>query len=148
MPRGGARPGAGAKPKNRHLRSFDGGAAHRQAPTVPILPTATAQITEFDAPNSLTTDERLIWLELAPFAFKKRTLTPATSLAFCLLCRNILLERQFATSVNDKGNANHRGMIQRVDAELTAFDLRPMGKPIYEAEPEDKKQPEQKRAYW
>lgn len=148
MPRGGARVGAGRKPKAGHLRSFDGGAGKRKAPGV-VEPAATAEITEFDAPNDLTLEERRVWMELAPHAFKKRTLTPATSLAFCLLCRNVLLERQYAQSVNDRGGANHRGMIQRVDNELAAFDLRPIGKPIYEAEASTaKKEPEQKRAYW
>jgi len=95
-----------------------------------------ASIDEFDAPNDLTTAERNVWLELAPFAFGNRTLTRATSLAFRLLCRNVVLERALATSVEDRGGANHRGLIQRVDAELSAFNLRPFGKAIYQTEPE------------
>jgi hypothetical protein len=31
------------------------------------------------------------------------------------------------------GGANHRGMIQRVDAELARFCLSPFGKPMYAA---------------
>jgi len=129
------------------LRSFDGGAGKRKVSAV-VEAAATAEITEFDAPNDLTIDERHVWMALAPHAFKKRTLTPATSFAFVLLCRNIVLERRYALSVADAGGASHRGLIQRVDAELQAFDLRPIGKPIYEAEETEKKQPEQKRAYW
>ncbi len=92
------------------------------------MDTAPEAITEFDAPNDLTTDERNVWVELAPHAFKARTLTPATAFAFKLLCRNVVLERQYAQSVTDKGTANHRGLIQRVDAELLRFNLAPNGK--------------------
>lgn len=137
MARGGKRVGAGRKPKPAHLRMVDGGAGHRPVLTgVPTTnpSTATAQIEEFDAPDDLAADARAVWLKLAPLAFKRKTLTRATAYGFELLCRNIVLERRFADSVTEAGGSAHRGMIQRVDAELARFDLAPFGKPIYDAE--------------
>ncbi len=130
MPRGGPRPGAGRKPKSSVERALDGGAGHRgKVLPHPSSAPQTFKVDEFDAPDDLTRDERLIWLELAPFAFANGTLTRATSLAFRVLCQNIVILRQYAGSVQDKGGANHRGMIQRVDAELLRFSLSPCGKP-------------------
>lgn len=84
---------------------------------------------EFAAPDDLTADERKIWLKLAPHAFKARTLTQATAFSFELLCRNVLLERAMAKDAELMGGANHRGIIQRIDAELLRFDLSPNGQP-------------------
>lgn len=137
---GGRRPGAGAKPKSKYLRGLDGGAAKRQPAT--HLPAAAppVPVDEFDAPDCLTVDQRLVWLELAPHAFAARTLTKGTMAAFIMLCRNVVTERAMAGGAL-AGTSDHRGMIQRVDAELSAFNLRPCGKALYEAEPEAKKNP-------
>lgn len=145
---GGRRPNAGRKPKSADLRGLDGGAGHRKVLTIPRAVPATYPtenlrdlaaplpvLDEADAPDELGFEERKVWLELAPFAMQNGTLTPATSLAFRVLCRNVVLERQYAASVTDRGSANHRGMIQRVDAELLRFNLAPCGKPVAGAEP-------------
>lgn len=134
---GGRRPGSGAKPKAERLRALDGNAGHRKVlpgpgPAQAAVPPPVVE--EFDAPNDLTVDEWLVWLELAPFAFRNRTLTAATSLGFRLLCQNIVLMRRYAMSVQDAGGANHRGLIQRVDAELLRFNLAPCGKPLVAAD--------------
>ena len=76
----------------------------------------------------------IVWQELAPEAFKARTLTKATALNFRMLCRSIVLEQQLAVSV-DKGAADHRGLMQRIDIELLRFCLSPIGKALYEAAP-------------
>lgn len=134
---GGARPGAGRKPRSRLERAVAPGHHGRvlRHPSgmdqVPVV----AEIEEFDAPDDLTLEERHVWVELAPHAFQNRTLTKATSLSFRLLCRNVVLERALADNVELRGGANHRGLIQRVDAELLRFSLSPCGKAIYEAEP-------------
>jgi hypothetical protein len=99
-----------------------------------------AAIEPVEPPDDLASDARAVWDQLAPHALQARTLTPATAVAFRLLCQNIVLERLYASSV-DKGGANHRGLIQRVDAELAAFSLRPFGKPIYEADAEQPANP-------
>lgn len=138
---GGRRPGSGRKPKSEAARALDGNAGHRgrvlqhpKAAEVPA-PAPLPVVDETDAPNDLNTEERLVWLELAPHALANGTLTKATSLAFRLLCKNVVLERLYAASVNDRGGANHRGMIQRIDAELLRFNLAPCGKRLEGAEP-------------
>ncbi len=72
----------------------------------------------------------MIWAELAPHAFTARTLTRSTQAAFEMLCRNIVLERAFATSALGAGGADHRGMIQRVNTGLKDFGLAPLGKAV------------------
>jgi hypothetical protein len=128
---GGGRPGAGRKPKSKHLRGLDGGADRRRP--APQSAAATIAVDEFDAPNSLTTEQRLVWLELAPHAFAARTLTNGTMAAFVMLCRNVVIERQLAAGAL-AGTSDHRGMIQRVDAEMARFCLAPFGKAIFEAD--------------
>lgn len=141
---GGGGRGQGRKPKSAEEKRLGGHAGHRGArgkvldhPSSanvepPVSPPAI-EVEEFDAPDDLTIDERHVWLELAPHAFAALTLTKGTSLGFRLLCRNIVLERRFALSVMDAGGASHRGLIQRVDAELLRFGLAPCGKPIVAA---------------
>lgn len=139
---GGRRPGAGAKPKSERERALSGVPSHVNGRVLPGPGSKTddlGDVDEFDAPNDLTTDERLVWLELAPHAFRNRTLTKATSLSFRMLCRNVVLERTMAASKADQGTADHRGMIQRVDAELLRFNLSPCGKAMYEPKDGDKK---------
>jgi hypothetical protein len=130
---GGARPGSGPKPKSARQHAVAGDAGRRGLGRVLQHPgfgvdSAPPEVEEFDAPNELTADERKVWMLLAPFAFQNRTLVPATSLSFQLLCRNVVLERILATS--EPGSASHRGLIQRVDAELQRFALSPLGKPM------------------
>lgn len=139
MPRGGRRPGAGRKPKTVVEKQIEGTSRadrgrvleHPASGQVPVV----APIDEFDVPDTLTLKERQVWLDLAPHAFANRTLTKATRLSFELLCRNVVLERKLSADVELVGGPNHRGLIQRVDSELSAFNLRPFGKPIYEEAP-------------
>jgi hypothetical protein len=142
---GGRRPGAGAKPKSERERALSGARSHKPG-RVLAHPGAQTEdpstdpgaVDEFDAPDDLTTDERNVWLELAPFAFRNRTLTKATSLSFRMLCRNVVIEREMGAKVMDRGTANHRGMIQRVDAELLRFNLSPCGKAMIDPKPVEK----------
>lgn len=133
MPRGGARKGAGRKKKIR--ADMELAQVVRHPSSVPLIP---IEVEEFDAPDDLTLDERRVWMELAPHAFANGTLTKASSLAFRILCRNVVLERRFGNSVTEQGNASHRGLIQRVDSELLAFGLAPCGKPMAGAQPVQK----------
>lgn len=73
-----------------------------------------------------------IWHELAPHAFAARTLTPATTAAFVMLCRGVATERTLA--VSSAGGPNHRGMMHRVATWMKDFSVAPLGKPLYEAE--------------
>lgn len=132
---GGGRPGAGRKPKSSYLRSIDGGAGKRKPASELPAAVPPVEVDEFDAPDSLSPAQRLVWLELAPHAFAARTLTKGTMAAFVMLCRNVVIERSLAAGAL-AGTSDHRGMIQRVDAEMLAFSLRPCGKAVYQAEPE------------
>lgn len=120
---GGLRPGAGRKSKGTAAKWLSGSGARKVA--VPA-------VDHVDVPDDLTVAERLVWLRLAPHAMKAGTLTAATEFQFGLLCRNVVLERELAKDADQRGNASHRGIIQRVDAELARFCLAPMGKPIVE----------------
>lgn len=121
---GGRRVGSGQKGKRGTVLQ------HPSAPAPPEPPSDT-----FDPPKTLRGNARAVWLELAPLAFELRTLSRATELSFVVLCRNVALERKMACGKYGRGNANHRGMIQRVDAELAHFCLAPFGKPLAEAKP-------------
>lgn len=129
MPRGGRRAGAGRKPKTPHLRAIDGGAGKRGL--APMTASATAPVEILEPPATVTGAVLVVWQDLAPAAIVERTLTAATLTAFAMLCRNVVLERKLGSS-HTKGNAAHRGMIQRVQADLSAFNLRPCGKALYQ----------------
>lgn len=139
---GGARLGAGRPRKQATARALDGNAGHRSvvrhpsAPLPPVRPPVPVEA--FDAPDELSVDERNVWLRLAPHAFGNGTLTKDKEYAFCLLCRNIVLERRFAGSVQEAGGPSHRGLIQIIDRELLRFGLAPLGK-AKEEEPEQPK---------
>ena len=130
---GGARPGSGPKPK---LKGINGGASVPAVETRTLLPSTNSDAggaeplaAEWAAPDDLTADERAVWLKLAPHAVARQTLTKATAFQFELLCRNVVLERALSQDAETRGTANHRGLIQRRDAELLRFDLAPNGKP-------------------
>ena len=130
---GGRRPGAGRKPKTAFEKAVTGNPGHRG--NVIAHPSSDqvqvpAPIETFEPPDDLPLDERQIWRDLAPHAFKARTLTKGTALSFRLLCQNVALVRSIAVGA-EKGGANHRGMLQRVDAELLRFNLSPCGKAMY-----------------
>lgn len=126
---GGHRPGSGSKKKTTAERWLHGSTQGTRAAARPA-------VDHLDVPDDLTTDERLVWLRLAPHALQAGTLAPATEYQFGLLCQNIVLERAMRRDVEKAGDASHRGIIQRIDAELARFCLAPMGKPIVEAAPE------------
>ena len=137
MPKGGRRPGAGRKPKTALERAVTGNPGRRgrvlPGPGAGAGPVVAASA-PVPPPEDLTSEERAVWTALASHAQAARTLTPGTALGFRVLCRNVVLEQRLATG-EDRGGPNHRGILQRVDAELARFCLAPFGKPIYEAEP-------------
>jgi hypothetical protein len=72
---------------------------------------------------------------LAPHAVRARTLTVATVYQFQLLCQNVVLERELAAKPDERGRSSHRGVMQRLDAQLLRFCLSPIGKPLVEDRP-------------
>lgn len=134
MSRGGARIGAGRKPKPARARWLDGG-VDRRGPR-PEAPPAPAPIAEVPVPSGLTPSELAAWLVNAPLALEARTLTPATADEFASLCTleaemaDVLLERR-QEGWSEHGLAlarEFRGLVQRVEAKRRAFRLAPMGK--------------------
>jgi hypothetical protein len=103
--------------------------AHPSVPTT----NSTAPIEEFDAPDALTLEERRVWLQQAPYAFKNRTLTRATAMSFERYCRIVVLEQNEAKS-SGVGGANHRGLLKQINGYELQFMLTPCGKAIYEPE--------------
>jgi hypothetical protein len=99
------------------------------APPTTNLP---SPIEEFDAPDDLTAEERAVWLKQAPHAFRARTLTPGTALAFERYCKVVVLERHEAKSSGVSGS-NHRGLLKQINAYELQFMLTPCGKPLIEA---------------
>jgi hypothetical protein len=129
MPRGGRRPGAGRKPKPKSVIELARILQHPSS--VPTTNAPLPPVEEFDAPNDLTTDERLVWLKQAPHAFQNRTLTRATSLAFERYCKVCVMERNEAKSTA-AGGANHRGMLKQINLYELQFLLSPNGRPMPE----------------
>ena len=84
-------------------------------------------VDEFAAPDSLGAAERAVWLRQAPFAFKARTLTQATALSFERYCRLVVLEQALSAGA-EMGKADHRGILQRLNALELQFMLTPCGK--------------------
>lgn len=105
-----------------------------QHPSAPVEPVPLPTVDEADAPNDLTMDERHVWLELAPFAMQAGTLVPATAAAFKTFVRWETLDRQFAASVLEKGSGKHVQATKEAKAGYYDFCLRPVGKPMPQAE--------------
>lgn len=106
-------------------------------PSVPVPPAPPiADLDESQAPNDLSVDERLIWMELGALALSKgKSLAMIRAYPFRLLCTNVALERRYAKSVTEAGSANHRGMIQAIDREMLRFGLVDFGKETPKVKP-------------
>ena len=128
---GGIRTGAGRKSKAPALKALHGTASLKDKRA------ALPAVDEFDAPDDLTRDERLVWLKLAPLAFRARTLTRATEDSFSDLCRNRVLMLELGRDVEKRGGADHRGIVQRVQSQMKDFQLSPFGKPLIDDKPQD-----------
>lgn len=127
---GGKRPNAGRKPKS---------ATVLQHPSVPTTNQASP-IEEFEAPDDLMMEERAVWLKQAPHAFKNRTLSRASAMAFERYCKVVVLERNEAKS-SGVGGANHRGLLRQVNELERQFLLVPDGRPLPEPQEAASKAP-------
>jgi hypothetical protein len=137
---GGARVGAGRPRKSAAAHVLAGTTTRAVDPPAPaplslVRPTAEPLTSDFAVPDDLTPEERKVWLRLAPHAVAARTLTQATVYGFMTLCRTVALERELARDSERSGKGDHRGLIQRIDAQMARFGLLPLGKPMM-AEPE------------
>jgi hypothetical protein len=134
---GGARPGAGRKPKSAEERRLAGDAGHRgvvirypDAATVGDVPAADSQVVE--PPPTLTPDELAVWKDLAPEATRNGTLKASTVKAFVMLCEQIVDYR--AQRRLQAGSADAARTAKIVLGLLGDFDLRPRGKPVTSGE--------------
>lgn len=93
-----------------------------------------AEVEEFDAPNDLAHEERAVWMQQAPHAFRNRTLTRASALSFERYCKVVVLERNEAKS-SGMGGANHRGLLKQINSYELQFMLTPAGKPMVDQGP-------------
>jgi len=141
MARGGARVGAGRKPRaaRRNVVAFDG----RKSPDDAAL---------LVPPSFLSEDERAIWVIWAPLAVELKTLTAHHVPAFALLCRlqaemnateRIIAQdgrTQMRVTIDGAGQehqelkahplkTDYRQLAQRVESILARFCLAPFGKP-------------------
>lgn len=80
MPRGGARVGAGRKPKTR------GAMPSAPASNVVVFDGGRAEAISKTPPKDLPADQQEFWRMYAPLALQNRTLTAQTVPAFRLLC--------------------------------------------------------------
>jgi hypothetical protein len=125
--------GSGRKPKRPKADVIAHPSALPQHSTV-VPPTTNepSPVEEFDAPDDLTAEERAVWLKQSPHAFKARTLTRGTAMAFERYCKVVVLERNEAKS-SGVGGPNHRGLLRQLQGYELYFLLMPQGKPMTEA---------------
>lgn len=157
MARGGSRVGAG-RPRKSDQEQWLGGDAGKRGNTPAERPENLPDFRLLPAPDDLTTEQAAVWNTLAPHACSARTLTEGTAHAFRDLCEAIVLKRQMAAAISADGLtylkvtvdgsgqehterkanpllAQHRGMMQRIEAALMRFRLSPMGKELVPSEP-------------
>jgi hypothetical protein len=145
MPRGGRRPGSGRKPKSAYEKAITGNPGKRgtvlQHPSAPPAAAPPPSVDTFEPPKYLPLEAQLVWVELAAHAVKVNTLKAGTLAAFEMLCCNVVLERKYRSSPLGAGGPDHRGMIQRVNAQMKDFALSPFGKAIHEGASEEADKP-------
>jgi hypothetical protein len=127
---GGARIGAGRKPRSR---------AFALVPRPRPAPPPSARPADEDLaipPADLPADQMAIWRAYAPLAIERHTLTPATVPAFRLLCE-LDVQKAVVGRLVDKGALGglrtFMQLSRQVEALLARFALAPFGKPIEDA---------------
>lgn len=96
MPKGGARVGAGRKPK-------DAAAVVQMPGTAPATVVAALPMHLFEPPEDVTTDEDRTWRAYAPAAVANGTLTDATAPGFRYLCELTVRYRALAAVIDAEG---------------------------------------------
>lgn len=156
---GGARVGAGRKSKDARLALVHGSRDRgtRLVADAVAVEAAAAPAWMIELPAALPADQVEVWQALAPQALDRRTLTPATALAFRDLCEAIVVKRALLAIIQTDGYtiakvtlkdgrkrrrpakrgverkahpllSQFRGMMQRVESGLARFRLTGDGK--------------------
>jgi len=138
---GGARVGAGAKPKNKpgKVVGMDG------KPRADVLPPSMQTTAAADPPApaeglatppaDLSERRKAFWIEWAPRAIAAGTLIDATVLGFRELSEQYVIKCDLAKAVDDKAPGYVESLklwakvTQRVDASMARFKLTAFGKP-------------------
>lgn len=140
MPRGGARVGAGRKPKEPKpavVLGMDG--VRLDSVAAPTAAAASSSTVDglVKAPKDLTPKQREVWKTWAPRAIEQRTLVPATVAGFSELCEQMVLKNEIAAAIDKAGVSHYDSdrllkryapLAQRVDASLARFKLTGFGK--------------------
>ena len=147
MARGGARVGAGRKPKTARILDLHGGRERgiKRAQPFEAVPVAV--------PGALEASVAAVWSELAPHATTAGTLIPGTATAFQRLCQAIVKHAKMDAQVErdgytylkvtiDGSGQEHTevkahpliGKAQTLDNQIRAwfkdFGINPFGKPL------------------
>lgn len=122
---GGARIGAGRKPKRKvPVSPFSVYLGAKAEP-----PTATELL---EPPKDLPPEQQAFWKEHAPLAVERRTLMPATVPAFRLLCE-LYVKKVLVGEMVDKGALGGLRvwlqLCKQVEGLMGRFCLAPFGKP-------------------
>lgn len=145
MPRGGARVGAGRKPKGTpRVLGLDGLPKWpSRVPLPPALaPEEKAELLQ--PPDDLPEHIRECWKELAPHAIEQRTLTPATEAGFVELCIRLSNVRAMDKRIAHLGIQSQdalpylkerRGQAAQLGISLKDFKLTAFGKPATSEKP-------------
>lgn len=100
MPRGGARPGAGRKPKSRVL-TMPGASRHAAKP--PATGPSAEDRKLVSPPKHLPLAERNVWRRLAPLAIENGTLKAPSVPGFEFLCELVILHKQLRKTIDKEG---------------------------------------------
>lgn len=103
--------------------------APKQTPTAPP-PQPPLPVDEFNVPNDLTVEQRQFWLVYGPEAARKGTLTKETEAAFKAYIPWLVINKDCAASVTDRGSATHDRAMKWVAKFHKEFDLSPDGRPV------------------
>lgn len=137
MGRGGARPGAGRKPKPKDAVVIGMDGIRREVPAVPVL-SVEEQSALTAPPDGLTEKQQAFWRRWAPHAIEQGTLIPATVAGFRELATQYVIKEEMEAGLAILGVVNgdadrllkrYEKIVQRVDASLARFKLTAFGKP-------------------
>lgn len=125
MPRGGARVGAGRKPKQPRANVTP------IAPALTVVQGGQADALSAIAPADLPTEQRAIWQAWAPRALEQGTLTPQTEAAFRLLCELEAEKQANRTQIDKDGRTYVKVTVDGAGQEHQELKAHPLTGPYH-----------------
>ena len=139
MARGGARVGAGRKPKAASRSVVVDARSRFSETTLPPAPAVPADLESLvEPPEGMPETHAKLWRKLAPHAIAQQTLVTATRPGFAELVEQLVMKQQLADSIAQVGAAHpgadgllrhYTKLAQRLDATMARFRLTALGKP-------------------